>query len=586
MLNTLLLAFALAPASTGISVDEITSHVRTLASAEMEGRLTLSAGEARAAEYIAKEFASYGLEEGPHKGYLHLFQAQVNQRPTENNSLTVLLAGGRAESPKVGADYMPLVGSAPNKLIAGEVVFVGYGFDATDWNDYAGVDVENKVVMAFRGAPQGRQPMSNGAKARIAATKGAVGIIFVGPSAEGRSEIPRTTRGQGIPADLGLVALGVHSRFFNEWTGLSYSELARMSAPSSRSLPITVRMRTELEPNRGIARNVIGYLPGNDPALKDEFVIVGAHYDHLGYGETGSRTGVESIHWGADDNASGTAAVLALAKHFAQTRTNRRTMIFQLYSGEEIGLVGSGAWARENPEILKRTTLMINLDMVGRLRGGQLYVFGTSTAEPLDGLLKEVSVPGLKILAAPHTRGDSDQASFARRNVPVLFLHTGLHDEYHTERDHVDTINMAGIKTVVDGTAQILDLVDRRPRLEFSEGAVLGNMPTDRRVPPPVAEEEEAPRRIFVGFVPDMGASGPGVLISGTSPNSPAQKAGFQAGDRIIEFGGRKVDDLEGLQAAMVATKPGQKVKIVFVRDGKQGEVELVVEAREQALAA
>lgn len=556
-----------------------------LSSPALEGRMTPSAGLDRAATYLAAEFKRYGLREGPNKGYFWQFDVSINQKPGKNNML-VLRRDDKTTTFELGREFVPLYGSADNRLTSGELQFVGYGLDEEGWSDYLNrfgegeedeklppLDVKGKVVLVLSDGPAGRPNPSRAQKAATAKKHGAVGVLFVGPAAPGRAQLPRTVRGQGISTETDIVAVNISEAAINRIVDVSSM---RRLAPTKQGMPLpyTARIVTETVPNEARVKNVIGYLDGRDPKLKDEFIVVGAHYDHLGYGEIGSRSQSDAIHLGADDNASGTAGVLALAKYFAATKSNRRTIIFQLYSGEEEGLLGSEAWAKAHPNTVERTAAMLNLDMIGRLRNGELFAYGTSSSEAWDAILAEVKVPGVTLKPGAQTRGDSDQASFARRNVPVLFFNTGLHDEYHTERDSFPTLNIDGMARVVNTVAQTLSAVDRLAvRPAFSKDVVLGNLPGDR-------SGDRTQRAIRVGLVPDMAADGPGLRINGTSPGSPAEKAGFKAGDRIIEFNGVKVDGLETLQSAYMSAKAGDTVKVVFLRDGVRREQLVTVEER------
>lgn len=575
MLKSWAVAAALLGTSATLTLNEVTEHVRTLAAPSMEGRLTGTPGMDRAADYIAGEFKDYGLQPGPDGSYFTTFPITIGMVAGPDNLLG--FSGPKTFRAKLEEDFVPLSGSLSGRPVSGEVVYVGYGIKAEKWDDYAGVDLKGKVALAFRGVPEGADRATTGQKARWAAEAGAVGLLVIGPNAPGRPELPRYSRAEGLPNDLDFVGAAVHSRLFPTLTGMDFEAARAAKAPASKPTGFTVRLMTELSRRELTGKDVVAYLPGNDPALKDEFVIFGAHFDHLGYGEVGSTSGTTQIHYGADDNASGTSAVLALARHFASTKSNRRTMVFQLYSGEEEGLVGSEAWARSNPEILAKTTAMLNLDMVGRLRDEKLYVFGTSSATEWESLLASVgSVQGVQPQLAPNVRGDSDQASFARRNVPVLFFHTGLHAEYHSEKDTMDTINYDGIMRTAQYAAKVGEAVDRAAKLTWNTEVQMGNRPSDRNVPSSGGDQ----RRVRVGFMPDMAAGGPGVRITGTTPDSPAAKAGFKEGDRILELGGKKTPDLEAMSEAMRALKPGDKVKVVFLRDGKELTVEMVVEER------
>lgn len=567
--------------SAGLKVDPRAAeqYLRFLASAQSEGRMTLSPGSERAAKYIADQFKAAGLKpmaDAP--GYLWPFEVTANYRATKNN-MVVLQSGTERLTLTPGNGMAPLVGS-PTRMVSGQLVFVGYGVSDGTRDDYAGLDVKEKIVVAFRGMPAGASAASNSAKARAAKQRGAAAILFVGPSGSDRPDLPKLIRSQGLPPNLDIVAAAISERTFNRLTDLEFSKARANTGMQSKPLEATAKIVTETERNTGKAYDVVGVLPGTDPALKNETIIIGAHYDHVGYAEVGSRTGNEQVHFGADDNASGTSGVISLAYALAKRGQNKRTIIFQTYSGEELGLLGSNAWAKGHPSELKNVTAMLNLDMIGRLRDEKLYVYGTSTAQDWTQVLEAVNEPGAKIIASPNVRFDSDQAAFAMQQVPILFFHTGLHEEYHTEKDSPDTINFNGIALVAEAVGQVVDQLDARPKLRWNPNAEMGNRRSDRDTPAPARGGGTQPIR--VGFIPDMAAGGSGVVLSGASDGSPAAKAGFKPGDRIVEFGGKKIDTLEDLAAALSAGKPGVKTKVAFIRDGQRMEVDVVPEvARE-----
>lgn len=549
----------------GVTVGGLAEHIRVLVSPEMEGRLTLAPGERKAADYLAREFARIGLAEGPNKGFIHEFDITVNARPTENNKVVLRHSDGRTWDLKLGADFMPLNGTATVSGKEAGVVFVGFGLGSAKWDDYAGVDVSGKYVLMFRGVPEGHEMVRMRDKAALAKEKGAIGILTIGPRED--SALPRPTRGAGFPTELGLVGVGLHGDLSDELKGVGFGESLRMSKPASRVLPVTATVTAEMVANAGRGLNVIGYLPGNDPVLKNEYIVVGAHYDHLGFGEVGSRTGREIIHPGADDNASGVAAVIALAEYFARTKSNRRTIIFQLYSGEEVGLVGAFAWVRDFPEKTRATSAMINMDMIGRLRDGNLTVFSTSSSVDFDAILRETVQPGINLRPVPTVASNSDHAAFARANVPNLFFHTGLTEEYHTEDDTFETLNMEGMVLVTQMVGATVEAIDSRPKLAWNPAVQM-------------AQRGGGARRVVIGFMPDMGdTSGPGVRLQGVTDGSPAAQAGLRAGDRVVKVGSRDVTGLESLQAAFADLRPGQAVTVVVMRDGQRMEVNLTPRA-------
>src|SRR5690349_5751092 len=312
MLTPFVAALALGITVPNISPNTVQHHLEYLCSDELEGRLTLAKGSDMFAQYAAKEFKKYGLQEGPNKGYFHTFETTVSQRYTDKNTASFSNDSGKRISLVLGKDFVPLVGTNNLKTVEGDIVYAGYGLDEANWNDFAGQDLTGKVVLMLRGVPEGVTNRNNSAKARAAFEKGAAGVIFAGSLGPGHSPLPRMVRQQGIPNDMG-VGIGITDGAFEKITGMKMAEARAAKAPASKLLGMKARMITETEPNTGKAINIIGYLPGKDPLLKNEFVIVGGHYDHLGWGEVGSRTGQDMLHRGADDNGSGAAGVLAVA---------------------------------------------------------------------------------------------------------------------------------------------------------------------------------------------------------------------------------------------------------------------------------
>ncbi len=534
-------------AVTALRIDPIIpeGHVRTLAHPNMEGRMTLTDGMYKSSDYIAREFKSYGLKPGGNDGWFHLFDVTANQKPGAKNAAR-FWRGSEDFLLEMGKDYVPLMGSKHMSLTTGEVLFVG-SKKADEVQNVAG-----KWVLMYR---------TNGA-ARVAAyaAAGAKGVVLAGPTGPNGLELPKFVRGQGISAQAGLPAIAITRDAFTRVTGLKWGV-----EPGSERTGLNLRAITDLVPNAGKGRNVIGVLPGNDPTLKNEYVIIGGHYDHLGYGETGSRTGSDEIHNGADDNASGTAGVLALAEYFANNKANRRTYIFQLYTGEELGLLGARAWVRDYPEILKQTQVMINMDMIGRLREEGLTVFCVNSAPNFSTILDSMQVDGVKINKIMSSPGNSDHAAFIAARVPSLFFNTGLHAEYHTENDKTGTINFQGISQVLEIVAGSIEQIDQLDtRLTFVGTAA------------PAGGDPNRARRARVGFIPDMTSEDPrGMRISGVSPGSPAESAGIKAGDILVSFDGKAVPNIEALQEVLTAAKAGVAVKVVVLRGDQRLELSL-----------
>jgi hypothetical protein len=311
-------------------------------------------------------------------------------------------------------------------------------------------------------------------------------------------------------------------------------------------------------------QNVVALIPGRDPALRGQVIVLGAHYDHLGRDTifaADPRAGAV-IHNGADDNASGTAAVMELARLIA-ARPTRRSVLVVAFSGEEEGVLGSQWFVDHAPVPTDSIVAMLNFDMVGRLTNDRLLVYGVATADELPAIVDSANAngPKLAVKALGDGQGPSDHASFYLKGIPVLHFFTDQHADYHAATDDAEKIDAAGEARVVDLAALITrDLGDRPARLTFKPGPV--------RV---ASGGSDAPRPYF-GSVPDMAGDGSGGLrLSGVTPGGPADKAGVKAGDVVVEFGGTKVTDLYTYQDALTAHKPGDVVTVVVLRPGANG---------------
>jgi hypothetical protein len=311
------------------------------------------------------------------------------------------------------------------------------------------------------------------------------------------------------------------------------------------------------------AENVVAMVPGRDPALRGEYVVVGAHFDHLGRSADGAMDpeAKDAIRNGADDNASGTAAVLELARLFA-ARPARRSIVLAHFTGEELGLLGSQWFVDHPPVPLDSVAAMVNFDMVGRLRNDRLIVYGVATARELPAIVAEANVaPALAVSAVGDGFGPSDHSSFYARGIPVLHFFTDLHEDYHRATDDAEKIDAAGEARVVALAERVVRAIADRPaRLTAVRAAA----------PAPMAGGREG-SNVYLGTIPDMSASdAPGLRLSGVRAGSPADLAGLRAGDVIVELGGRSVKDLYGYSDALYSHAPGERVDVVFVRNGER----------------
>jgi hypothetical protein len=313
-----------------------------------------------------------------------------------------------------------------------------------------------------------------------------------------------------------------------------------------------------------VGRNVIGLLPGHDPNLRNEAVIVGAHYDHLGLGGFGSldpdSTG--KVHNGADDNASGAAMLIQIASRLAQAPP-ARTVLFIAFSGEELGLLGSAYYVKQPVYPLTTTSAMINLDMVGRLRNGRLIVYGSRTAKEFPTLLDSLNWhAGFDLKAQGDGYGPSDQSSFYAAGRPVLHIFTDLHDDYHRTTDDWEKIDPEGFRRVTNFTVGLVTAIANRPtRL------------TPVEVPPPshaMGTTTSAPAYgTYLGTIPDMTDNPGGVRLLGVRAGSPAEQAGLRGDDIITRIGSMEIPDLQAMTEALRSHAPGDTVSIVIRRGDK-----------------
>ena len=573
------------------SAEWLLDQVKILSAPDMDGRSSGTPGADRAARHIAKIFRGAGLRPGGDAGgFLQAFQVPTGIRFGTTNALTILAPVTRSLA--LGQEFTPLAVSAGGSEAA-ELAFVGYGITAPDLNydDYAGLDARGKIVLAMTREPRPQDPASpfrrpeayhysqRNHKIINAREHGARGILFVAhPTAE--TDALPALRGVSQPWGIlaAFVTRGVGDSLLVP-SGKRLAELAdaidRTITPQSYAVAgAKVRLEVGLIRERGNTANVVGILPGTDPRLKDEAIVVGAHYDHLGHGGEGSLAPdhVGTIHPGADDNASGTTAVMALARVFAAAGGLPRTAVFVTFAGEEMGLLGSSHYVRRPAFPLEKTVLMVNLDMVGRMRSGKLYLAGVDSGTGLRALVAEAA-RGLGL--ALDLRGDpyspSDHTAFYTAGRPVLFLFTGAHSDYHRPTDTWEKINAPGLETVTAFTARVITAAASTPD------------------PPAYVRLQPAPERTrdrgygpFFGVIPDFGeAERPGVRISGVRSGSPAEKAGVRAGDLIVKFAGVVVKTLDDMTFALRGRRPGDRVEVVVVRDGQEQQVQAVLEERQ-----
>jgi hypothetical protein len=334
-----------------------------------------------------------------------------------------------------------------------------------------------------------------------------------------------------------------------------------------------LRGETNVERVEVAAKNVVAVLEGEGPTA-DETIVVGAHYDHLGHGESGSlAVGSKEIHNGADDNGSGTVALLEVARQLAgREKKLPRRVVFIAFTGEERGLLGSAHYVHQPLFSIEKTVAMLNMDMVGRMKDDELVVYGTGTAKEFDGLVDKVNERhGFKIKREPGGFGPSDHSSFYALQIPVLHFFTGLHNDYHRPSDDANKLNVPGIRRVSEMVAEaVVKIADAQSRPAYQQAGRENMRPGDR----PMGD------RPYFGSIPNLsGGEGDGYAIQGVGANSPAAKAGLKAGDVIIGLGDNKIGNLSDFDSALRKYKAGDKAPVVVRRDGKEVKLEVTLEA-------
>ena len=592
------------PGQTGISIQR---HIEILASDELEGRMTGSKGAALAAKHIAAQFAHLNLNPiGDEATYFQEFEFTAGRRVIagENHFHVTRQMHGSEQVMEfsVERDFQPLSFSR-NGIVEGEVVFVGYGLFVPGelgegYDAYAGLDVKDKIVVALRYVPEEveperRQQLNRYAglryKAMQAREQGAKAFLVVaGPNSPNAGKLIPLDFDSSL-ADSGIVAASISDTVANALFASSGKDLKAVQSGLDVENPhflgqfplpdVKVKIVVSVEKVKKTDQNVVALLPPSELTDDTEYVIVGAHYDHIGYGEIGSlarKDEEEQIHNGADDNASGTAVVLELATTLSdayqkQPEKFRRGVIFALWSGEELGLIGSTHFVNHPVISLEKIAAYVNFDMVGRLRDNKLILQGVGSSSVWTKLIEKRNVPiGFNLTLQEDPYLPTDVTAFYPKEVPVLSFFTGGHEDYNRPTDDLETINYDGIERISDlAHGIVLDLTGAAERPEYVR--------VER------SQSEEGSRdtlRAYLGTIPDYTTEGTGVKLSGVRAGGPADKAGLKGGDVIVEFGGQQIANIYDYTYALDAVKIGEPVEVVVLRNGKRVKLTVTPEAR------
>jgi hypothetical protein len=521
------------------SLKRIQSHVNYLASDRLEGRGTGSPGEKLSAEYIAKQFKKSKVSpKGENGGYFQEFDITTLRMAKDSTALSF-----NGLPLKLFSDFYPLSFSSNRKTVESKIEVVGYGISAPELNydDYSGKDIKGKVVVINISTPDSQQAhskyinyLSLESRVKTAVKFGASGVIFIntGDSKDNPSgEMSKNIKPSAIP-----VFFLINSQYILYYPG---------------GLP--VKMKADIFSISATAHNVVAFK--NNKAKHT--VIIGAHHDHLGFGEIKGSREPESnaIHNGADDNASGTSALIELSKLLKKKKYKKFNYLFIAFSGEEMGLLGSKYFV-ENPTIdLDNATFMINMDMVGRLKE-TLLIYGTGTSPSWKDIINTISQDSSairKIKTSESGIGSSDHTSFYLDSIPSLHFFTGQHDEYHKPSDDIALLNLNGEVKVIGKILQLIAITPSPNKLVFTK-----------------TKDEDSRRsfKVTLGIMPDYVYDSEGVKIDGVKDGKPAALAGLLKGDIIISLAGEKIPNIEAYMKILGKLDKGQKVEVIYIRNG------------------
>jgi hypothetical protein len=553
-------------------------HIIYLSSEELAGRYPGTEGDQLAASYMRDRFSVYGLELMFSKGY-QSFDVITGVELREGNSFVT-----RNFEAVIEEDYVPLSFSA-NVSATGQVVFAGYGIVMPGgWNDFAEIDVSDKWVLAMIGDPEPENQQSefiayasDRMKAINARDHGAAGLLLVkGPSIEKEDKLMPAYYDK-TASDAGIPVINITRKLANHLiSGRGFNiedlekELQTSMHPFSFDAYTRVNADVSLRYKTVSTQNVVALLPGKHPQLRNEYVVIGAHYDHLGMGGTGSgsrQPDTIAVHYGADDNASGVAALIELASVLSLERFHTdRSIIFAAFGAEEMGLVGSKYFVDNAPVPANQITAMINLDMIGRLKDeAVLTIGGTGTAKEMDEILSRFETDRFFTLnRQPDGYGPSDHAAFYAASIPVLFLTTGPHDDYHTPRDTWDRINTHGMIAIQEFVFDVgRHVANLDQTLTFTESGTMARRGHGRGY------------KIALGIIPDVASPRNGLGVDGVRQGGPAARAGILKGDVIVGMNGQPVSNIYEYMARLNSLTAGETVIVEVMRKGKK-EVLLV----------
>ena len=598
---TLHVAFAIVVAAAAAHAQSATSrtraHVEVLASEKLEGRQAGSRGERLAAEYIARELTRIGAKPLPtQKDFFYTFDFTAGTK--DAGSTLSVVQDGRAGQRFNAPTHVQAMSFSDSAEAAGPLVFAGYGLVVPDSQDfgydsYAALDVKDKIVVVLRYFPEDADQKTRGIlsrysdlryKAMAARQRGARAMLVVtGPRSPNAGQTIAMTFDTAL-AGSGIVAASISGDAARAIFQSAGKDLEAVQKELDSGNPhvagfaipnVTVTIKAAVQRETQTGRNVVAYLPATSPTtgVDRPWVALGAHYDHLGRGTHGNSLADKEqagrVHYGADDNASGTAAVLAIAEALSKQPRRRHVMV-GFWSAEEIGLIGSNAYVNKPPVPVAQLAAYLNFDMVGRMVDNKLTVQATGSSPVWPRIIEQANVAaGFDLVLQPDPYQPTDVASFNGAAVPSLSFFTSTHTDYHRPGDTADKINYEDLDRVVDFAVAIVTRIGDTPEA-----------PQFTKVEQQTDTAGRAGLRVFTGTIPDYATNVKGLLLGGVIGGGPAEQAGLQKGDVIIEIAGQSITNIYDYTYALELLKIGQPVKIVFMRGTEKRETMLTPGAR------
>ncbi len=577
-----------------VNIENVKADLKYLSDDKLEGREAGDKFNLTAAEYIAEQFKAAGLKQFGF-GYLQIFLYPKAIKLGDKNDLFFNTVIPREGLPKedwkkvkrswaINTDWRPMSISDIGSVKDAELVFVGFGVSSKDlsYDDYAGIDVKGKVVIVI-----GDSTANGGTKYNFldeysnirykvmnAREHGASAVIIV----KRQSDSANTYYKEYIDrfaSKSGIMVIQANrtsiSKFFPAGKNLYPMEtlISNKKQPVSFVLPnLSISLNIDLQTDNVQIPNVVGYIEGTDKSKSQEYIVIGGHFDHLGWGDDNStyKGKTKMVHNGADDNASGTSAVIELSRIFSKNPT-KRPIIFVAFNAEEKGLLGSSYFVKNSPVPINQIVSMLNFDMVGRMKDNSLSMLGTGSSMYFSRVIDSIAaIDSLNISKMQEGFSPSDNSSFFAESIPVLMFFSGLHSDYHSPADDYDKINFEGMNRIINFAEKIVYTIGN----ENNKPDINKSINTD-----PKKDMKPSYGNVWFGIVPDFGEDPNGLKISGTSESSPAQKAGLQNADIITEFAGKKVKNLYDLTYCLKEAKAGDKVIVKYLRAGKEKSVEV-----------